>query len=35
MNKKIILIVDEVSIVENESLVSILSEARKSLAAFG
>ena len=29
MNKKIILIVDEVSIVENESLVSILSEARK------
>jgi len=29
INKKIILIIDEVSIVENESLTSILSEARK------
>lgn len=29
LNKKIILIIDEVSIVENESLISILSEARK------
>jgi len=29
VKKKIILIIDEVSIVENESLVSILSEARK------
>ncbi len=29
INKKIILIIDEVSIVENESLISILSEARK------
>src|SRR3989344_9575461 len=27
VNKKIILIVDEVSIIENESLISILSEA--------
>ena len=29
INRKIILIIDEVSIVENESLISILSEARK------
>lgn len=29
VNKKIILFIDEVSLVENESLVSILSEARK------
>jgi len=29
INKKIILIIDEVSLVENESLISILSEARK------
>lgn len=29
LNKKIILIIDEVSVVENESLISILSEARK------
>ncbi|GIW63376.1 MAG: hypothetical protein KatS3mg091_178 [Patescibacteria group bacterium] len=29
INKKIILIIDEVSIVENEALISILSEARK------
>ncbi|MBI3620309.1 ATP-binding protein [Candidatus Roizmanbacteria bacterium] len=29
INKKLILIIDEVSIVENESLISILSEARK------
>lgn len=29
INKKMILIIDEVSVVENESLVSILSEARK------
>lgn len=29
VNKKIILIIDEVSIVENESLINILSEARK------
>ncbi len=29
VNKKIILIIDEVSLVENESLVNILSEARK------
>lgn len=29
INKKIILIIDEVSIVENESLINILSEARK------
>lgn len=29
INKKIILIIDEVSLVENESMVSILSEARK------
>lgn len=29
INKKIILIIDEVSTVENEALISILSEARK------
>lgn len=29
VNKKIILLIDEVSLVENESLISILSEARK------
>lgn len=29
VNKKIILIIDEVSIIENESLINILSEARK------
>jgi hypothetical protein len=29
INKKIILIIDEVSLVENESLIAILSEARK------
>lgn len=29
LNKKIILIIDEVSLVENESMISILSEARK------
>lgn len=29
VNKKIILIIDEISLVENESLVNILSEARK------
>ncbi|MBI2600732.1 ATP-binding protein [Candidatus Daviesbacteria bacterium] len=29
LNKKIILIIDEVSVIENESLISILSEARK------
>jgi DNA helicase HerA-like ATPase len=29
INKKIILIIDEVSLVENESMMSILSEARK------